>query len=219
MRLLLALLALAFAPPALAAPKKKAKKAAPAEAAASRGRTSADERKDKSVTVALDFGFTMMPTAGIRGEYFATDDNTAVLVIGTGNVELGGFKASKTLIETRFKHFFGTSFYVDGGLGMELWDVTYGVVKEGGSIFDEASLDGTVTNIGAEVHVGNQWQWDGFTLGCDWVGYFFQVTSSFAPGKAEGLDETDRKRQEENVAELLGGSNAHLLRLYLGWSF
>lgn len=217
MRLFPALLALAFAETALSAPKKVVVKKP--EPAATRGQTSADERKNKVGTVALDFGFTLMPTAGIRGEYFATDDDTAVLVVSTGNVELGGFKASKTLIEARFKHFFGTSFYVDGGLGMELWDVTYGVLKDASTTFDETSLDGSVTNIGVEAHVGNQWQWDGFTLGCDWAGYFFQVTSSFEPGKADNLEENDKKVQEENVKELLGGSNPHLLRLYLGWSF
>jgi hypothetical protein len=92
----------------------------------------------------------------------------------------------KSYFDLKFKRFITTSFYVDGGLAAEFWTMTYKVDDVGGSASTE--LSGSATNIGLAVHIGNQWQWGGFSLGCDWAGYFVVLAKSFTGGSAEGVD-------------------------------
>jgi len=59
------------------------------------------------------------------------------------------------------------------------------------------------TDMGASFRIGNQWQWDEFTLGCDWIGFSKSIAT---------LDET----RGTEVYDLDGTSG---LNFYLGYSF
>jgi hypothetical protein len=92
------------------------------------------------------------------------------------------------------------------------------VLKSGSTVLT-STLDGKVTNTGIDLHVGNQWQWDGFTMGCDWVGYFLSLSTSASYGSGSDLDAADKKSEEDSLISRLGGSSLHLARFYIGWSF
>lgn len=60
-----------------------------------------------------------------------------------------------------------------------------------------------IEDIGVSFRIGNQWQWDNFTLGCDWIG----ITRSMTTTKKSG----NIKSHDKNTASLLN--------FYLGASF
>ena len=187
--------------------------------AAAQAQESAANRATKTGYVALEaIGLTLMPGSGLRGGYFITPNIAAEAGFAVGSAKVGDFEASKTVIETKAKWFFANSFYVDGGLTYEAWKAKYPVLASSTGFATE-TLDGSVNNIGASVHIGNQWQWTGFTLGCDWLGYFASLSTSASFKSDGGVNASDKKSQEDAVKVAMGGNSVHALRLYGGWAF
>ncbi len=180
---------------------------------------SAANRKDKTASVTIEaIGFTLMPVSGIRAGYFITPDLTAEVAYATGGAKILDFEADKTVIEAKAKWFIGNSFYVDGGLANESWKVQYSVLTSSTGTGTE-TLNGSVSSTGLSLHVGNQWQWSGFTLGCDWVGYFLALSTTSSFGSSSSVDDDDKKDEEESIKNTMAGSGVHVARFYLGWSF
>jgi hypothetical protein len=176
-------------------------------------------REGKKAYAAYEMiGLTMMPVGGLRLGYFVNPNLVAEVSYLTGGAKIGSFESKKQLMEAKAKYFFGNSFYADGGLAHESWDVKYAVLNSGTSL-ETSNLSGKVGNTGVDFHVGNQWQWDGFTLGCDWVGYFLNLSTATSYGSAAGLDAADQKSEEDKIKKSLGGSGLHLTRFYIGWAF
>lgn len=181
--------------------------------------SSKTNRAGKNAYAAYDvIGLTLMPVSGARFGYFINQDLVAEAGFSTGGASIGDFKADKKIIELKAKKFFGNSFYIDGGLGYETWDVRYPVAISD-TLTETRKLKGNVQNTGLEFHIGNQWQWGGFTLGCDWVGYFLSLSSSTSFKSDAGVSDQKKKEEEKDVKETFAGSSAHVTRLYLGWAF
>jgi hypothetical protein len=180
---------------------------------------SSSNRSNKAAYVAYDaFGLTLMPVAGPRIGYFVSKDFVAEAGFATGDAKLGEFEANKKIIEVKAKKFFGNSFYVDGGIGYETWEVSYPVAVDSGS-YDTRQLSGNVQNTGVELHIGNQWQWDGFTLGCDWVGYFLSLNTSTSFNDDSGVSPEKKEAEEKDVKQTFAGNSPHITRFYVGWAF
>jgi hypothetical protein len=176
-------------------------------------------RENKSAYAAWEvIGLTMVPVGGLRAGYFFTPELAGEMSYAASTAKIGDFESKKSIIEGKAKYFIGDSFYADGGLTYETFDVKYSVYKFGTSV-DRESLKANVSNVGINTHIGNQWQWPGFTLGCDWIGYFLSLSTKSKFSKADNLDESNEKKQQDSIKTAMGGSSLHLMRFYLGWSF
>lgn len=176
-------------------------------------------RENKHAYAAWEaIGMTMTPVSGLRAGYFFNPDTAAEVSYGSSTTTIGDFQSKKSIIEAKAKYFFGDSFYTDGGVTYENFDVKYSVNKSG-QLLEQEKMNGSVSNIGVNAHIGNQWQWPGFTLGCDWVGYFASLSSSSKFSSGSNLDDSDRVKQENGIKTAMGGSSLHLARLYMGWTF
>lgn len=93
------------------------------------------------------------------------------------------------------KTFFDNSFYVNYGLSFNTSEFK---VDENKSFFgfpSSSSNDSQVTysryekwqHSGIDLSIGNQWQWEHFTLGTDWIGYYKSFQSSRKEYKEEGV--------------------------------
>lgn len=172
---------------------------------------SAAAREGKKAWVGAELiGLTFFPVSGVRGGYFVNPDLVVQGAYATGEATLGSLKFTKTVAEVGAKQFFGNSFYVDGNLAYE----NFAIDTEIGT----ASAKGSVTSTGLSAHIGNQWQWDGFTMGCDWLGYFAALSSE-AKMKGSSVADDELEEEEKNASENLGGGSIHLTRFYLGWAF
>lgn len=135
-----------------------------------------------------------------------------------GSASIGDWKYDKTILSAKAKYFVGDSLYVDGGFGMEQWSVDYGVLT-GEGFFETKSMSGDVTNLGVEFHIGNQWQWDNFKIGCDWIGGFAVLSNSKSFASNSEMDQDSKKSEEDTIASNTTGSSLHLTRFYLGYAF
>lgn len=114
------------------------------------------------------------------------------------------------------KNFSGNSFYYK--FGIEAKRVSYGYNYNDSTILPsfERKFEGSA--ISGAIHIGNQWQWKSFTLGCDWVGIALPVSSSISSEVTDGSSYEQRRVKEEEE-RLVKGSAAQALRFYLGASF
>lgn len=131
------------------------------------------------------------------------------------DLELSYFEFKTSLSEIRAKTFLGNSFYVNAGAGYQLFE---------GSVhfdFDETYSSSTrITRAGAVFAIGNQWQWEYFTLGCDWIGAFIP----FGKAKVDidyshDISEEDKKAREKDLEGIMTLRQSLALRFYLGLTF
>lgn len=116
-----------------------------------------------------------------------------------------------------FKHFVGNSFYFRVGADYRKVDYryTYRDILTN-NILSENKFEGD--SVTATIVIGNQWQWETFTLGCDWFGYALPVTSTIKSESISG-SKPDTRYQKEDQDWLLKNNTAIALRFYLGASF
>ena len=118
--------------------------------------------------------------------------------------------------------FLGNTFYVTGGYGQRtlMYDdldlkKSLFVVQESGR-----TREVTYTDTGATIGVGNRWQWRYFTLGAEWVGFYFKVTESEVSRNFKGdlANVYDDILQEKNRRDDLTNPSI-TSSLYVGVSF
>lgn len=115
-------------------------------------------------------------------------------------------------VELASKKFFGNSFYTRAGVAYnkgtmkgetQHWSYSF---KEGYSeTYYEYTLDYSALSI--EADIGNQWQWDNFTLGVSWIGFSSHVLNL---GKVESTD---------GMNDINSKSALRLFNIQLGMSF
>jgi hypothetical protein len=119
-----------------------------------------------------------------------------------------------------FKHYTGNSFYYRAGLDYNRTEYKHTYRSTYNSDWNSnASFDGQSLNVGFAI--GNQWQWENFTLGCDWVGVSVPVSSQISNESLNSgsLSLFDRKDLEDDEDLYVRNGHAQLLRFYLGASF
>lgn len=189
--------------------------------------TSTEYRQEKSISAATEIGSSVYPhpTAGFSLGYFATPNLRLEATYTKGEIDFFDEMSSK-LYSARLKYFIGNSFYVNFGAAYRELDL---VINEW--LFSDRRLERSVHHTGAEISMGNSWQFPGFTIGCDWAGYFLPINKTKDSRQESGslislfggereVDEDD----EDFATEKRWNSYAkrgtwQAVRLNIGWSF
>ncbi len=172
--------------------------------------TSEENRLNKKYQLNVEVGGInhTANSRGVEGAYFLTANDSINIKFSslTNNSDLTGQSAydddqqrynhdqandvwkkhgEGTAVQATYKRFTTNSFYVEGGVFYRKQDVVSKTVE----VFDQLntyylvdSETGTIEDIGALFSIGNQWQWENFALGVDWIG----VNKSLTTIKEEG---------------------------------
>ena len=178
---------------------------------AKRANNSSENRVEKAGYIALDaIGFSLTPVFGVRGGVFVNSDFLLEANLARGSSGFLVDKAEKTLVEVKAKYFLGNSFYLDAGGAYESWDIDYSTAYiDSSNQFQDVSSTGKIVNSGVSFHLGNQWQWSGFTMGCDWIGYFYALSSSSTFDTPGETGVTYFTFDEKNAKSRYEGSSLH----------
>jgi hypothetical protein len=137
-----------------------------------------------------------------------------------GNLTLSG--ASKTRhqgLGIHYKQFNGNSFYYR--IGADYMNVEYKYNHLTPSLFSSSynsNFKGEV--LYTNVSIGNQWQWDNFTLGCDWVGFTTPIYGRINDANISGsYTDYDFDSFKDDQTLYTQNSLLVLLRFYMGTSF
>lgn len=176
--------------------------------------------KNYSLLVEL-FGFSVggIPSAGLSGGYYLSPDQILEASYVRGSISyLSVIEIFSSMYTIRLKKFWGNSFYTNFGAG----------TREIGAGIDLKALTGdstllakqSATSAGIELAIGNRWQYDTFTIGCDWIGFFAPLTKlSYVDEMPAGADPADAAKQKDAFDKIALTGNLELLRFYLGVSF
>jgi hypothetical protein len=174
---------------------------------------SSANREGKKYTVnATITGFSFgSPSSAIEAGYHISDRS----IVNFEYQDLQGYdddgsyfdedgKGSALLVS--LKHFTSNSFYVKPALYHRTQEIidSYTYSFANGWESDDRTK---FTDIGVSFTIGNQWQWENFTLGCDWIG----ITKSLST-----LEEKSDNGYKVSRNDL---TSANLLNFYIGASF
>ena len=179
--------------------------------------TSEYHRMNKKILLTaqpIGFAVSPVPSLGINAGYYLGRNSVLQLEHSDGVMNYVFFDIGATTTTLNYKHFFGNSFYLKAGAGYRKIEI-----KNARLLFVDIKEVGSVENVVAEVAIGNQWQWETFTLGCDWVGLMTPISTiskKYDKGSAKGQDAVDLDNSWNRMANVTSGE---LLRLYLGASF
>ncbi|MBC7370100.1 MAG: hypothetical protein H7326_00955 [Bdellovibrionaceae bacterium] len=177
-------------------------------------------RHDKQFTVLGQL--TGLSTAAIGAQqvhlgYFLSPTSLVQLEIGQGRNEGLFFFSSYRVLRVdslgiQFKKFVANSFYFKTGLDYQAIDYSYNLYSN-----DYYGFKGNT--LGATFSIGNQWQFENFTLGCDWVGIFLPIASNTTKDVVTANSSYSRSESDSDQKRYLKDSSLQFVRFYLGASF
>ena len=111
--------------------------------------------------------------------------------------------------EARAKWFLGNSFYLNTGVGQKSLDINLDFLESPSSLMAS----------GVSYGVGNRWQWETFSIGCDWLGAFRPLDSKISrTGNRINIDDEAQEDWDDLWAAIGSPSNLQIFRLYMGVS-
>lgn len=166
----------------------------------------------------LGYGPNRTNSTGLAfGSYYTRNDILfAEITYGTGNSS-GGFGSEYDIVThslgVHWKHFVGNSFYLNSGIDFRKVDYNY----KNTSTSTDSHFDSTSTAI--SFAIGNQWQWQSFTLGCDWVGLSVPITHNVSNANITTSSSYEESSFNDDKDDFSKKTTGQLLRFYLGASF
>lgn len=179
-------------------------------------------RMNKRFTISTDLlgaGPTRANNYGLSAAYFL-NRNTLLLAEAykgetTGQYHFAfnddNFKYKGSSVGLYLKKFVGNSFYYRAGLEYRKVDYDY---TENSNNY---SFSFSGSSLGAAILIGNQWQWENFTLGCDWVGIGLPAVSNIDSEEVSSPLYTGDLHSAQDI--YVKAAYIQLLRFYLGYSF
>ena len=172
------------------------------------------EGKDGFIAFEL-IGFNPLVSTGIMGGMYLGPDEMIDGSWSQGTFEFLGFRMTNRSYEIRYKKFHGNSFYWRGGGMLRTFEYNTNFTE-----FDKsADTKVKVSSVGVDFAIGNQWQWDTFTMGCDWFGLFVPLTGSYTHSRPDGISDSEYDSEKNEAKKLSMRGHSQLLRFYLGLSF
>lgn len=121
-------------------------------------------------------------------------------------------------VGAHYKRFVGNSFYLKGGGDYRTIKRKY--TDEFWFSSDESTREFSGESVAVALALGNQWQMENFTIGCDWFGLELPVASRvYNVRYSANATEYDRKDNREDMNRLVKGVGYTALRFYMGASF
>ncbi len=184
--------------------------------------SSAAMRQNKKFSFALQpLGFTVAPlvSMGFSAGYYLNPDAILELDYSQGAQNMLFFEIYGTTYDLRVKKFWGNSFYTNLGLGSRKIGVRDAFDSLTSNIITY-EIDLSATSTVVDFAIGNRWQWDYFTLGCDWIGVMAPLSSKSSINNTfvDDVDSSSRKDMEDALDRLGKLPTYQLLRFYLGIS-
>lgn len=190
------------------------------------GGGSSANRQGKNVFLGFEpvgMSVSPIPSYGLRAGYYLTDSSVLLAKYVYGKADLLFFESTTKFAEVGWQGFWGNTFYTFFGIGMRdlhvktRIDLSAAIAGENGT----ANTTMGITSYGFSAAIGNQWQWENFTLGCDWFGTFTPLVKGAQrdSGFSDDLSEEDRKEKQDKFDDVAENISYQLVRFYIGVSF
>jgi hypothetical protein len=181
-------------------------------------------RENQSFSLVFEpIGFIPFPVHGLALGYYLTPSNIIELSYAQGETDFLLAQIENSIASLRLKTFWGNSFYTNIGLGSRMigYRFRFSEIDSDGNFTgrdDETSMQNTV--LGSDFAIGNRWQWESFTIGCDWIGLFSPIsTTGETSVSGTNISPSDVEDANETMDRFSKQGSIQFLRFYLGFSF
>jgi len=160
----------------------------------------------------IDVGYFIDRNMLVFGEFMLgkLDDGTfSTYADGT----TGSLSIKGNSLGVHFKHFVSNSFYYRAGLDYR--SIKYSLRNT----LSGASGDFDGRSFAITFNIGNQWQWENFNLGCDWIGISLPISNSLSHESSVTNIYYPSSTYKDHQDILVKNANFNVLRFYLGASF
>ncbi len=155
------------------------------------------------------------------GKYLDRNSLITIDFTKANNLKFNGYysdyELSELTIGFSYKKFASNSFYYKTGLDYRKMNYHYTSRNISTSIIDRENKF-QAESIVVSFSIGNQWQWENFTLGCDWVGYSMPLYANIYDESSVGTTSFVGYMKDDQDDYVRNGVMT-LLRFYLGASF
>lgn len=173
-------------------------------------------RADKQFQITYGGGFNqLLPSTGVQLGYFLDANNVLGLEMYRFNDDNDNDYDTKpesmysgSTIELSYQKYMGNSFYIQPSViyrnATTIDTYTANYVNDAWTVVEYEGKT-SFTDLSVGFKIGNQWQWNNFTLGCDWIG----ITRHLSMLEQSG----------DKSATFPRRNGISLLNLYIGASF
>ncbi|WP_413290176.1 hypothetical protein [Bdellovibrio sp. HCB337] len=186
--------------------------------------SSEHHRIDKEhIVMAQIFGAASAPAMGVGITIGSYQDRNNILQfeISSGNASVGSdiigprYDMHVDTLGMNLKHFFGNSFYTKTGV-----DIRSMKLKGTYNDFDNNGVTtGSSRSVTGTLAIGNQWQWENFAMGVDWIGINPVINTMETNFRSTNTNLTEKTSIEKEWKNLARGYGGQLMRFHLGMSF
>jgi hypothetical protein len=181
-------------------------------------------RENKNISLVIEpIGFIPFPVRGLALGYYLTPSNLLELSYAQGETDFLLARIENSMASLRLKTFWGNSFYTNIGLGSRMigYSFRFSEIDSEGNYTgrtDETNMQNNV--LGSDFAIGNRWQWESFTIGCDWFGLFTPIsTTGETSVSSTNISPSDLRDVNETMDRFSKQGSVQFLRFYLGVSF
>ena len=127
------------------------------------------------------------------------------------------YEAKVNSLSLHVKKFLANSFYVKGGIDYSTVKYNNKYIFTSSANKDAYGFEGNM--VSASILIGNQWQWENFTLGCDWVGITLPISNQVTSEFSDTTVASNARYNKEDQEALLKNGTGQALRFYIGATF
>jgi hypothetical protein len=127
------------------------------------------------------------------------------------------YKIYSETLGAHYKHFLKNTLYVKSGPNYRKIDYTYTSYYTNNILEEYSHFRGSAMT--ATFAFGNHWQWDHFTMGCDWFGVAIPLSTSIDAEKTSGAFSSNVRRVSDDERKYLRETSLFFTQFYLGASF
>jgi hypothetical protein len=178
---------------------------------------SASARKNKTLQIGAHGGGN---GTGTNLGLFLPGDNRIDLSYSMSSLDFLGLTYKQSIYSLEFQSFLGNSFYYALGVTQRKLEVTIKdyYSPETGSVTTHLNCKGQ--SFGPHLVIGNEWQWNYFYLGAEWVGFISPSTWSYKNEyNNETWTDTDKAYWDQTIEKAVKQTSFMGLNLTLGFSF
>lgn len=178
---------------------------------------SASARKNKIIQVGAHGGAN---GTGSNLGLFLPGDNRIDLSYSASSLDFLGLTYKQSIYSLEFQSFLGNSFYYALGVTQRNLEVSIRdyYVPETGDMTTYLSCKGQ--SMGPHLVIGNEWQWNYFYLGAEWVGFISSSTWKYENNYDDGTwTESDKAYWDRTIEKAVKQSTFMGLNLTMGFSF
>lgn len=167
----------------------------------------------------LGFAVFPVPSIGLNGGFYLDSNRLVQIEASRGKLPFDFFAIDAESLGVNLKYFVGNSFYLKGGGAYRTIAINNVECAACSPGFNRNW--GSAKTIAGEFAIGNQWQWENFTLGCDWIGVMVPLTTAGVDPlpSSTSLGRREREELDRSWQQLAKSTSTSFLRFYLGASF